>query len=160
MRRSFLMLVAISAIGVLAGGPALSRELAQEELRRFAASGRGVDLHGILEMVGREVGGETVDVRAFDVGGVHYRILVKRPNGEVVGVVVEARSGRFVSPNSRVARAIRAEVSASGSGRGRSRAPGRSGNAPGNGGGNGNGSGGGGGNGSGGGGGNGGGGRK
>jgi hypothetical protein len=111
----------------LAAGGAGARELGQDELRRLSASGVTADMAKVLAMVRREVRGEPMDLRAFDLDGIFYQVIVMRPDGRMVSVVVDARTGRFVPANSRAARAVRAEAAASGGDRGRGR-----GNAGGN----------------------------
>lgn len=116
----------------LAAGGAAARELGQDELRRLSASGASADMAAVLDMVRREVRGEPMDVRAFDIGGVYYQVIVMRPDGRMVSVVVDARTGRFVPSNARAAREVRAEAAASagnnGKGRGRGNAGGNQGN--------------------------------
>ncbi|MCX7646522.1 MAG: hypothetical protein N2Z62_14665 [Rhodobacteraceae bacterium] len=129
-----LCLLALSA---LAAGGAGARELGQDELRRLAASGATADMAAMLDMVRREVRGEPMDLRAFDIGAVYYQVIVMRPDGRMVSVVVDARTGRFVPPEARAAQQVRAEAAAApgmnARGRGRGNAgAGQGGNGNGN----------------------------
>jgi len=149
-----LPLTTLAAI-LLGGSASLAevRELSGAELRASVAAGQSRSLSSIIEMVGRRVEGELVDARAYDVGGVYYRLLLKTPDGKLVSAIIEARTGAFMSGQSSVARdlaqATRTERGWSlfnGQGRGNSAAAGNAGgngkgnpggnNAGGNGGGN------------------------
>jgi hypothetical protein len=99
------LLAPLAAI-FLGASPGLAevRELSGAELRASVATGESQSLSSIIEMVGRRVEGELVDARAYEVGGVYYRILLKTPDGKLVSAIVDARSGAFMSGRSSVAR--------------------------------------------------------
>jgi hypothetical protein len=158
------MFIRVISAGVLAlalaAGPALSAlidELSPQELRQSVASGKSLSLQKILETVTRAVPGEAVDVRAFDVGGVYFHVLVMQPNGKLASIVVDAATGKIASNSSALAKVVRNAAKAtsgstsakSGKGKGQGKG-GSGGNAGGNGNGNGGGNGGGNGNGNGG----------
>ena len=77
-----------------------ARELSPDELRKNVETGRSKSLAAALDIVGRSIDGETVDVRAFDADGICYRMLIMRPSGQLVSVIVDAVSGKFLSGQS------------------------------------------------------------
>lgn len=82
------------------------REISQSELRNLVASGRSVTLDSVFSRIRNDTGGDPVDVRAFSLEDVYYKVMVVMPNGKLVSIVVEAQSGRFLPPQSYKALAI------------------------------------------------------
>ncbi|WP_282021711.1 PepSY domain-containing protein [Ruegeria faecimaris] len=124
-------------------GQASARELTQSELRKATTSGSAIRLKKVIEGVEKAFGGTPVDARAFQADRLYYRILVKKPDGKIVSVIVNAQTGVVVSNRSVVGRQIfeaaRAAPGKSGKGtsQGKSANKGNSGgNSGGNGGGN------------------------
>jgi len=143
----------------LSGGQAAAdaRELNQSELRMATFSGTAIRLNRVIKGVEKAFGGTPVDARAFKADKIYYRILVKKPGGKIVSVIVNAQTGTVVSNGSSVGREIseaarnstksksnngQSASATRGNSAGRSNAGGSS-NGGGNGGGNGNGNGGG-----------------
>ena len=127
-----LRLVIIAAFA-LAGAPAAdaaAREMSGTELRDAVASGRTLGLGALLSRVPSAAAGDLVDARAFEDGDVYVRLLIKRPDGKLVAVLFDGRSGQIVSPRSDVATSILEDLDGKGRGKSAS-APGRSGSAPG-----------------------------
>jgi hypothetical protein len=94
------------AAATAAAASADVRELSGAELRDSVAAGQSRPLGPIVEMVGRQVEGEFVDARAYDADGIYYRILIRTPDGKLASVIVDARTGGFVSARSAVAQDI------------------------------------------------------
>jgi len=92
---------------------AATRELGQSELRQATASGDTISLKRVIDGAAKIVGGTPVDARAFESGDIFYRILVKKPNGRIVSVIVNARTGKSVSKNSSIGRQISAAAKSS-----------------------------------------------
>lgn len=84
------------------------RELARDEIRQNVRTGQTLSLQRLLSVVSQRIQGDMVDVRAFDAGGIYYRVLVKRPNGQLAALVIDARTGALASGNSAVGREIMA----------------------------------------------------
>jgi hypothetical protein len=103
--RRVLCLAGLAAAAATAA-PAEVRELSGAELRDSVAAGQSRPLGPIVEMVGRQVEGEFVDARAYDADGIYYRILIRTPDGKLASVIVDARTGGFVSARSDVAQDI------------------------------------------------------
>lgn len=103
------------------GASAQVRELGQSELRASVAAGRSLGLRQLLQSVQSRVEGELVDVRAFESGDIFYKILVKLPDGRLASVVVDARTGQFVNPNSSAAKNIQAASSGNGKANGKAK---------------------------------------
>ena len=79
---------------------AAARELSPEEMRENVDNGRTRSLAAALDIVSRNVEGQTIDVRAFDADGICYRMLVLQPSGKLVSVIVDAVSGKFLDGTS------------------------------------------------------------
>lgn len=131
------------AVGLLPAFAA-AHELSQQELRQSVAAGKSLSLQQILGSVARSVPGDTVDVRAFDMGGIYFQVLVMQPNGQLASVIVDAATGRIAANGSPLAKAVRsaakANAGAASAQSGKSKgASGSKGNGKGGGGGNGNG---------------------
>ncbi len=158
-------IVLLSMLAV--AGPSLAatpRELDATELRQITRGGKIMTLKRVIDSVAKSTGGEPIEARAFALEDVFYRIVLKKANGSVISVIVNARTGEQIGKNSALGRQVSAAADAKGKGKGnkgKSQTAGSNGKSGGNSGGNGGGNGGGGnggGNGGGGGGGNGGGG--
>ncbi len=137
VRSALLLAVALVSVRAAFAAP---QELSQQQLRQSVATGRSLGLQRVLDGVARAEPGKTVDVRAFDAGGVYFHVLVMKPNGQLVSVVVDAASGHIASSGSALAKEVRnaAKTKGGGSvggGMGKGRGTG-GGNAGGNGGGN------------------------
>jgi hypothetical protein len=92
---------------LLAGeGNAAARELKQSELRKATTSGGAIRLKKVIKGVEKVFGGTPVDARAFKTDKVYYRILVKKPNGKIISVIVNAQTGAVVPNRSSVGRQI------------------------------------------------------
>jgi hypothetical protein len=103
--RRAIGLAALAAL-VAAAASADVRELSGAELRESVATGQSRPLGPIVEMVGRQVEGEFIDARAYESDGIYYRILLRTPDGKLASVIVDARTGGFVSARSGIAQEI------------------------------------------------------
>jgi hypothetical protein len=86
----------------------VAREVGQSELRRSVASGESLSLKRVIEIVGRAAPGEAVDVRLYEMNGLFYRVIVVQPDGQLLSVVMNARTGDLVPGNSETAEQVRA----------------------------------------------------
>lgn len=82
------------------------REIFGEELRTFAAREQAIPFSRLLAKVRAAIGGELLDVRAFSDGRVYYRVVMIQPDGHLLGVIVDAITGEYVSPQSPIASSI------------------------------------------------------
>ncbi|MXU63927.1 PepSY domain-containing protein [Oceanomicrobium pacificus] len=62
----------------------------------------------VLPRIARNVPGEVVDIRAFGGEIVAYQVIILKPNGSLVNVIVDGATGLLLPSDSRTARAIRA----------------------------------------------------
>ena len=107
MTRIFPGLAVLVALAAGPAFPAALHELSQKELRQNIAAGKSMSLSDVMKGVARAVPGEAVDVRAFEMGSVYFHVLVMRPTGQLVSVVVDAATGRIASNGSSQAKAVR-----------------------------------------------------
>ncbi len=128
-----ILLVGLSVTSILAASAdAQVRELERSELRENVRSGKSMSMSRLLGAIAARVDAEVVDVRGFEAGGIYYRVLLKRPNGKLSVAIVDARTGRFMSGRSDVAKDVMAAARENnGKGKGKSRSAARS-NASGN----------------------------
>lgn len=104
-----ILLLGLLAFGLT--GPALAssaREMGQSELRQVANSGKTVSLKATLNSVSKSLQASVLDARAYDAGGIYYRLVLKRTNGELVSVIINAQNGRHVAPSSIVGQDVTA----------------------------------------------------
>jgi hypothetical protein len=124
-----------------AASPSLAatvRELDASELRQAARSGDLLSLKRVIDSVAKSTGGEPIEARAFEVGDIFYRIVLKKANGSVISVIINARTGEQVGKNSAIGRDL-AKAAEGGKGKGnkgKSQTAGSNGKAGGNSGGN------------------------
>lgn len=150
----------ISTLAVAGPGLAATvRELDVAELREAARSGDLISLKRVIESVSQSTGGDAIEARAFEIEDVFYRIVLKKANGSVISIIINARTGEQVSKNSIIGRELAAAAGGGKGNKGKSATAGSNGKSGGNSGGSASGGGNGGGGGGGGGGGNGGGGK-
>ncbi|WP_281856722.1 PepSY domain-containing protein [Litoreibacter halocynthiae] len=132
-----VQLLGIVAIGFANPSFASSaHEMGQSELRQIAATGKTVSMKSTLSSVSKSLHAKVVEARAFSADGVYYRLVLKRSNGKLVSVIVDAQTGRQVSSKSPVGQQVSEAASSKGTKSSASRSNGNSG-AGGNGGGNG-----------------------
>ncbi len=84
------------------------RELDAAELRQAARSGDMISLKRVIESVAKSTGGEPIEARAFEIEDVFYRIVLKKPNGTVISIIINARTGEQVGKNSALGRELAA----------------------------------------------------
>lgn len=84
------------------------REISASELRKIVSAGDAVSLKRAISAVSKTLGGEPIEARAFDAEGVFYRIVMKRSNGTLFSVIIDAETGRQVSKNSSIGKQISA----------------------------------------------------
>jgi hypothetical protein len=131
----FAALLALSAPAMAA----TVREISASELRQIVKAGQAVSLKRAIDAVSTSIGGEPIEARAFEADGVFYRIVVKRSNGKLVSVIIDAGTGRQVSKESSIGKEISAAAASGngpGTGKGKDKTPGgqrSAGNAGGNG---------------------------
>lgn len=122
-------------------GPSLAataRELDAAELRQISRSGQVMTLKRVIDSVAKANGGTPIEARAFELEDVFYRIVLKKANGTVVSIIINARTGEQVGKNSSVGRQL-AAAAKGGKGKGnKGKSAGSSGKSGGNSGGNGN----------------------
>ena len=94
------------------------RELDAAELRQAARSGDLISLKQVIEAVAKSTGGEPIEARAFAVEDVFYRIVLKKPDGSVISIIINARTGEQVGKNSAIGRDLAAAAEA-GKGKGK-----------------------------------------
>ncbi len=68
--------------------------MGQSELRQIARSGSTVSMKTTLSSVSKSLHAKVVEARAFDADGVYYRLVLKRSNGKLVSVIIDAQIGR------------------------------------------------------------------
>jgi hypothetical protein len=84
------------------------RELSRGEIRENVRLGKSLSFSQMLSAAKGITSGEVVDVRAFDAGGVYYRILVKRPDGKLGALVLDATTGALMSARSSAVKEVMA----------------------------------------------------
>ena len=126
-----ILLVALLAMS----GPALAatvREMSGSELRKIVSAGQAVSLKRAIDAVSKSMGGEPIEARAFDADGVFYLIVMKRPNGTLFTIIIDAETGKQVSKNSPLSKEISAAATAGAkdkTSKGKSQTAGSNGNA-------------------------------
>jgi hypothetical protein len=119
------------------GQAATVRELDAAELRQAARAGDIISLKRVIEAVTTSTGGEPLEARAFEIDELYYRIVMKRPNGTIVSVIINARTGEQVSKGSSVGRQVASAAETGSKSKGKSQTAGANGKGTGNTGGNG-----------------------
>ena len=87
------------------------KELSRPELRRLLDSGAAEDPRRAMSTAQGQASGEVLDIRAFQGAELYYRVLVKRPDGQVVSIVVNANNGSLLAPSSLLASSVNAAAS-------------------------------------------------
>jgi hypothetical protein len=90
------------------GLAATVRELDAAELRQAARSGDLISLKRVIEAVAKSTGGEPIEARAFAVEDVFYRIVLKKTDGSIISIIINARTGEQVGKNSAIGRDLAA----------------------------------------------------
>ena len=106
--KRFMLLVAVLAGVPCSAAMADMREMGQNELRASVQSGVAIGLSEAWAMTKARLDGDLVDVRAFADDKIYYRIVAKRPDGQLVAVIIDARVGRFLSSKSSKAKEVMA----------------------------------------------------
>ena len=127
VHRIMIVMILSGAMGLPAA--AQMREVDQDELRRSVQTGQSVPLSRIMSRVSASVEGQILDVRAFEGGGIYYRVLIKQPNGRLGSVILDAKSGQFMRANSQVAQDVVRSAKSSRSSGNKLNAQSRAGNA-------------------------------
>ncbi|WP_210092777.1 hypothetical protein [Ruegeria sp. HKCCSP346] len=104
--KKLLILACLFAVLQPGESDAAARELKQAELRKATSSGQAIRLKKVIKGVERVFGGTPVNARAFQTDEVYYRILVKKPNGKIISVIVNAKTGVVVPNRSSVGRQV------------------------------------------------------
>ena len=108
-----VFLLGVVAIGFSSPSLASSaREMGQSELRQIAKSGGTISMKDTLSSVSDSLHATVVEARAFNADGVYYRLVLKRSNGKLISVIINAQNGRQVSPKSFKGRQVVAAASA------------------------------------------------
>lgn len=101
------LIISCLLVSLQAGeGLAAAQELKQAELRKATTSGNAIRLRKVIKGVEKVYGGVPVDARAFQADRVYYRILVKKPNGKIISVIVNAQTGTVVPNHSQIGKQI------------------------------------------------------
>lgn len=139
--RSLFLVTLVALSGP--GQAATVHELGAAELRQAVGAGSILSPKRVIDAVARSTGGEPIEARAFEVDRLYYRIVLKRSDGSVISVIIDAQTGQEVAKNSAVGRQVAAAAEGGSKSKGKSATAGSNGKSNGNGGGNGNGNGGG-----------------
>lgn len=102
---SALILLTMLALSPQVAG-ATVREISAAELRKVVSSGQVISLKRAIDAVAKATGGEPVEARAFQGEDLLYRIVVKKPNGSLVSVIINARTGDQVAKTSSLGKAV------------------------------------------------------
>lgn len=110
MIRSVFTALAVMATGLCATDVD-ARELDRAELRQNVQNGRSMSFAQLVDRISALLEGDVMDVRAFDFGGIYYRVLVKQADGRLVAVVLDAATGDAMSTRSPIAAQVMAAAS-------------------------------------------------
>lgn len=135
MRSLSVLFLAVFVALTASGCGAAVREISGSELRKIVKAGEAVSLKRAIEAVEASLGGVPIEARAFDAEGVFYRIVMKRPNGTLFSIIIDAGTGREVAKDSPVGKEISAAAATAAStksSQGKSQSAGSNGNANGN----------------------------
>jgi hypothetical protein len=111
------MFKSVLVLGIVATGfinpsfASSAHEMEQSELRQMARSGRTISMKATLSSVSNSLHAKVVEARAFNAGGIYYRLVLKRPNGKLVSVIIDAETGNLVPSKSSVGRRVAAAAS-------------------------------------------------
>jgi hypothetical protein len=119
---SIMLTLAVPALG------ATVREIGAAELRRIAGAGQTISLKRVIDSVAKSTSAEPIEARAFDAGDVFYRIVLKRPDGSLISVIINAVTGEQVRKDSAIGRQV-SDAAANGGSKGKSQAAGANANA-------------------------------
>jgi hypothetical protein len=86
-------------------------ELSRTDLRQLLESGAAEDPRRAISTAQGQASGEILDIRAFQGSALYYRVLVKKPDGQVVSIVINANSGSLLEPSSLLASSVNAAAS-------------------------------------------------
>lgn len=121
------MFKSVLVLGIVATGfinpsfASSAHEMEQSELRQIARSGRTISMKATLSSVSNSLHAKVVEARAFNAGGIYYRLVLKRSNGKLVSVIIDAQTGRQVPSKSSVGRQVIAAASSKNSAKSSSR---------------------------------------
>jgi hypothetical protein len=90
-------------------GPAASatvREIGATELRKIVSAGGTLSLKSVVASLNASTGAEPIEARAFALDGVFYRIVLKRPDGTLISIIIDAQTGQQVKSNSGVGKLV------------------------------------------------------
>jgi phage baseplate assembly protein gpV len=103
-------------LAMLAGaGPVLAeklREISAPELRQIVAAGNTISLKRAIDSVVKATKGEPLEARAFQADGIFYRIVLKKPDGTLFSVIINAVTGEQVTKNSSIGKQVTAAAAA------------------------------------------------
>lgn len=111
MIRFLFIGLAVVATG-LSATEAAARELDRAELRENVQNGRSMSFAQLVDRILALVEGDVMDVRAFDFGGIYYRVLIKQTDGRLVSVVLDAATGAAMPTRSSIAGQVTAAARA------------------------------------------------
>ncbi len=106
--KRFMLLAAVLAGFPCSAAMAEMREMGQNELRASVQSGLAIGLSEAWAMTKDRLNVELVDVRAYADDRIYYRIVAKRPDGQLVAIIIDARVGRLLSSRSSKAKEVMA----------------------------------------------------
>lgn len=98
----------VSLLLVLSGPAASStvREIGAQELRKIVDAGGTLSLKSVVASLNASTGAQPIEARAFELNGVFYRIVLKRPDGTLISIIIDASTGRQVKLNSEVGKLV------------------------------------------------------
>ncbi|MDX8349911.1 hypothetical protein SLH49_18135 [Cognatiyoonia sp. IB215446] len=76
-------------------------------MRHAIAAERAIASYHLIADVQKHIGGEVLDVRAFDLqGAVIYRVLMRQGDGTLCPLMLYGTSGEIIAPTTEIGRAI------------------------------------------------------
>jgi hypothetical protein len=112
MPRSALLLTVLLALAGPVSGQSV-REIDASELRKIVNAGGTLSLKSVVASVAAATGAEPIEARAFELDGIYYRIVLKKPDGSLISIVMDAGTGKQVTANSAIGRELKKAASAS-----------------------------------------------
>ena len=103
-----LRAIVVGAMLALAssGQAATVRELGPAELRAIVNSGQTISLKRVVASVARSTQAEPIEARAFEAGGVFFRIVLKRQDGMLISVIIDAATGEQIGADSDIGKTV------------------------------------------------------
>lgn len=91
------------------------REIGAAELRKIVSAGQTVSLKAAVTAVAAATKAEPIEARAFEADGIFYRIVLKRSDGTLISVIIDALTGEQVKAGSAIGQEVSAAATSKGS---------------------------------------------